>query len=107
MNLSLPAPVAWVYGALISVAAGLSPILPAAAASAERILKSKDYPHRPIRIIDPFPAAGASDFIARVVGQKIADRYGQPVVVDHRAGAGVIMGAEMAAKSSPDGYTIH
>ena len=106
MNLSRPAPVAWVYGALIAVAAGLAPILPAAAVSAERILKREDYPHRPIRIIDPFPAAGASDFIARVVGQKLTDRYGQPVVVENRAGAGGLIGAEMAAKSSPDGYTL-
>ena len=77
-----------------------------AAAAAEKILPSEDYPRRPIRIIDPFAAAGASDFIARAVGQRITERFGQPVVVENRAGAGGLIGAETAAKSSPDGYTL-
>src|SRR5688500_17603084 len=75
-------------------------------AAAEKILPAEDYPRRPIRVIDPFAAAGASDFIARAVGQRLTERFGQPVVVENRAGAGGLIGAETAAKSSPDGYTL-
>ena len=71
-----------------------------------RLSKAHDYPHRPIRVLDPFPAAGASDIIARLVGQKLTGRYGQPIVMDNRPGAGGILAAELAAKATPDGYTL-
>ena len=64
------------------------------------------YPNRPLRIIVTFPPGGPTDIIARVVGQKLAEAWGQPVVVDNRAGAGGNLGTDLAAKSAPDGYTL-
>ncbi len=65
-----------------------------------------DYPNRPIRIIVTFPPGGPTDIIARVVGQKLAEAWGQPVVIDNRSGAGGNIGTDLAAKSAPDGYTL-
>ncbi|MGJ7484076.1 Bug family tripartite tricarboxylate transporter substrate binding protein [Variovorax sp. LT2P21] len=65
-----------------------------------------DFPSRPIKIIVPFAAGGATDVIARVVGQKVADQLGQPVVVDNKAGANGNIGAVAVARAAPDGYTI-
>ncbi len=78
----------------------------AADASSQRLSKADDYPHKAIRVIDPFPAAGAGDIIARTVGQKFAERNGQAFVVDNRPGAGGNVAAELAAKAMPDGYTL-
>ena len=78
----------------------------AADVSAPRLSKGDDYPHKSIRVIDPFPAAGAGDIIARTVGQKFAERNGQAFVVDNRPGAGGNVAAELAAKATPDGYTL-
>lgn len=64
------------------------------------------YPTRPVRIIVPFGAGSATDVIARTVGQNLAEALGQPMVVDNRAGANGTIGAELAAKSPKDGYTI-
>ena len=63
------------------------------------------YPHKAIRFILPFPG-GATDFLGRVVGQKLAEALGQPVVIDNRSGAGGNLGIEIAARSAPDGYTL-
>ncbi len=71
-----------------------------------RISKADDYPNKSIRVIDPFAAAGASDVIARLVGQKFTEKFGQPFVIDNRPGAGGNLAAEMAAKAPPDGYTL-
>jgi len=65
------------------------------------------YPTRPIRIIDPFPPGGATDFIDRIVSQKLSERFGQPVIVDNRPGAGGNLSADIAARATPDGYTLH
>lgn len=64
------------------------------------------YPAKPIRVIVPFPAGGATDILTRVVTEKLAARLGQAIVVDNKPGAGANIGAEAAAKSAPDGYTI-
>ena len=64
------------------------------------------YPKKPIRIIVPFPAGGTSDVLARMVGQKLTEAWGQPVIVDNRAGANGNIGADLVAKAEPDGYTL-
>ena len=65
-----------------------------------------DYPARPIRYVVAFAPGGINDILARIVGQKLNDAWGQPVIVDNRPGAGGNVGAEIVARSNPDGYTI-
>lgn len=67
---------------------------------------AQTYPSKPIRIIVPFPAGGNADILARILGQKMAESLGQQIIVDNRAGAAGIIGAQAAAKSPPDGYTL-
>jgi tripartite-type tricarboxylate transporter receptor subunit TctC len=64
------------------------------------------FPNRPVRLVVPFPPGGPSDLAARVFGQKLAELWGQPVVVENRAGGNSAIGAQQIAKSSPDGYTL-
>lgn len=64
------------------------------------------WPTKPVKFLVPFPAASATDVIARTVGQKLSDKWGQPVVIDNRPGAGGNLGTELAAKSPNDGYTV-
>ncbi|WP_076998240.1 tripartite tricarboxylate transporter substrate binding protein [Variovorax sp. KK3] len=65
-----------------------------------------DFPNKPIRIVVPFPAGGATDAAARLVATQMSEAWGQPVVVDNRAGAGGNVGSDIVAKSAPDGYTL-
>jgi tripartite-type tricarboxylate transporter receptor subunit TctC len=67
---------------------------------------AQGYPQKPIRYVVPFPAGGIADVFARIIGGRIGEAWGQPVVVENRAGAGGNIGAEIVAKSAPDGYTI-
>ena len=67
---------------------------------------AQGYPEKPIRFIVPNPPGGGADLVARVIGPKLADSWGQQVVVDNRAGAGGIIGTELAAKAEPNGYTL-
>lgn len=67
---------------------------------------AQNYPEHPVRFIVPFPPGGPIDQVARIVAQKLSDQWGQQVIVDNRAGAGGIVGAEIAAKSPADGYTV-
>lgn len=64
------------------------------------------YPSKPLRMIVPFPAGGGSDAVGRIISHKLAERMGQQVVVDNRAGAGGSIGTEAAVRSAPDGYTL-
>lgn len=68
--------------------------------------QAQEYPNKPIRIIVPYAAGGMTDLVARVVGQKLGERLGQPVVVDNKPGAATIIGAEAVASAKPDGYTL-
>lgn len=76
-----------------------------AAVSAQAATTEK-YPNRPVRFIVPFTAGSATDVVARTVGQNLSEALGQPIVVDNRAGANGTIGAELAAKSPKDGYTL-
>jgi tripartite-type tricarboxylate transporter receptor subunit TctC len=67
---------------------------------------AQSYPAKPIRLIVPYPAGGATDFFARLVFPKVGDALGQPVVVENRPGAGTAIGASEVARSAPDGYTL-
>src|SRR5258707_8552694 len=64
------------------------------------------YPSKPIRIIVPFAPGGGTDLTARLVGQRLSERAGQPVIIDNRPGAGTMLGTELTMRSAPDGYTL-
>jgi len=83
------------------ILAGLAASLLATAALGQ------SYPAKPIRLIVPFAAGGGNDNVARLVGKHLSGSLGQPLVIDNRPGAGGALGAEIAAKSAPDGYTLH
>jgi tripartite-type tricarboxylate transporter receptor subunit TctC len=84
--------IAFAAGALLAWAA---PAVPAA-----------DYPTRPVALVVAFPPGGASDVLARIVGRKLEQILGQPVVIDNRPGAGGNVAAETVAHAAPDGYTL-
>jgi tripartite-type tricarboxylate transporter receptor subunit TctC len=67
---------------------------------------AQDYPSKPIRLIVPFGAGGGSDYVGRLVGQKLTEQMGQTVVVENRPGAASLLGTELAARAAPDGYTL-
>ncbi|MGG5807881.1 Bug family tripartite tricarboxylate transporter substrate binding protein [Falsiroseomonas sp. CW058] len=81
---------------LLSAAAGL-PCLPA---------RAQAWPARPVRVVVPFPPGGTTDFIARLVGQRLGAVLGQPFVIENRAGAGGTTGSDLVAKSPPDGHVL-
>ena len=67
---------------------------------------AEDYPAHPIRLVVPYPPGGGNDTLARIFGQKLAERWGQQIVIDNRPGAGTTIGAAIAAKAPADGYTL-
>ena len=68
---------------------------------------AQPYPSKPVRIIVNFPAGGIADLYARIIGGKVQEAWGQPVVIENRTGAGGNIGADAVAKSAPDGYTLN
>ena len=89
------------YRRLMVLAGALLPALLTAP-----LAKAQTYPIKPIRLVVPFPPGGATDLFARTVSQKLADRLGQPVVVDNKPGAGGTLGSDIVAKAPADGYTL-
>src|SRR5262245_23665012 len=67
---------------------------------------AQTYPTRPVRLMVPFPPGGATDIVGRLVGAKMQEVWGQPVVIENKPGAGTVVGTEYVAKSAPDGYTL-
>ena len=88
----------WLANALLS---GLLVMLPGHAAP-----QPASYPARSVRFIVPYPPGSGTDIVARMLGQKLAEAWGQQVLVDNRPGAGAIIGVDAVAKAAPDGYTI-
>jgi tripartite-type tricarboxylate transporter receptor subunit TctC len=94
------APLKCVLGIGLMIAAGACVEHAAAQSVADK------YPEKPIKIIVPFPAGGSVDILGRVIGQRMQENWGQPVVVETRAGASTMIGTAAAAKADPDGYTL-
>jgi tripartite-type tricarboxylate transporter receptor subunit TctC len=78
----------------------------ALAASFGLSAQAQNYPTKPVRLIVPFAPGGGNDTVARAIAQQLTTALGQSVVVDNKAGAGGIIGADLAAKAPPDGYTL-
>src|SRR3954471_10409673 len=77
-----------------------------AAVAANETRAQADYPQRPVRMVVPFAPGGASDFVGRIMQAKMSEVLGQQLVIDNRTGAAGNIGVEVAARASPDGYTI-
>ncbi|PJX28370.1 MFS transporter [Advenella sp. S44] len=67
---------------------------------------AQTYPTQPVKLVVPFPAGGTTDVLARALGQKLAEKIGQPVIIENKPGAGATIGAEYVARAKPDGYTL-
>jgi len=85
-----------------AILAGAAAVCP----SALRTARAQAYPARPVRLIVGFPAGGAADITARLIGQWLSERLGQPVVIENRPGAGTNIGTDAVVKAPPDGYTL-
>ena len=85
----------------LHLAAGAAALL-----ATPRIAGAQTYPSRPVRFVVPFPAGGVSDILARQIGQRLAERLGQPFVIENRPGAGSNLGTEVVVRAPPDGYTL-
>jgi tripartite-type tricarboxylate transporter receptor subunit TctC len=76
------------------------------AAPAVALAQAQDYPTRPVTLVAPWPAGGAIDTLCRILGPKLSDRLGKPVIIENRAGAASVIGTAAIAKAAPDGYTL-
>ena len=81
-------------------------LIPLALLAASRSASADDYPTRSIRLIIPFPPGGSNDVVGRIIANQLGKELGQQVFVDNRAGAGGVVGTDLAAKAAPDGYTL-
>src|ERR1051326_370735 len=89
---------------LVAGLALLGLVAPAAAQAIQDT--AKDFPSRAIHIVVPFPAGGPADVSARLIGQRMSEDWGQPVIIDNRPGGNTVIGALQVAKAAPDGYTL-
>ena len=87
--------------AAVAFAAGALALLAATGGA-----RAQEYPKAPVKIIVPFPPGGPTDTVARLLGQKLQELWGQPVLIDYKPGAGTVIGVDFVAKSAPDGYTM-
>ena len=94
------------FGGIVVTRSWTTGLIAFALVFAARIACAESYPDRPVRIIVPTAPAGAIDATARAVGNQLSKRWGQPVIIDNRPGANMVIGTELAAKAAPDGYTL-
>lgn len=91
---------------LLACMTALLPALAAGQTQSQSQPGAAGYPDRPIRLVVPFPPGGGVDIVGRLVGKRLSEALGQPVIIDNKPGAGAIIGSEFVAKSAPDGYTL-
>jgi tripartite-type tricarboxylate transporter receptor subunit TctC len=91
---------------LVALAGLFALTIGSAAAQSTASNAAQDFPNRAIKIVVPFPAGGPSDVLARLIGQKIAEDWNQPVIIENRVGANTVIGAQAAKQAPPDGYTL-
>jgi tripartite-type tricarboxylate transporter receptor subunit TctC len=89
-----------------AVLVGLIALAPWASAAQDAPDPAKDFPNRAIHIVVPFPAGGPADLVARIIGQKMSEDWGQPVVIDNRPGGNTVIGAVTVVRAPADGYTL-
>ena len=88
------------FGNFFAIATGIAAVVNSSTTCAQA------YPTKPIRVIVPFGPGGPTEFLVRTLGVKVAESWGQQLIVDHRTGANGVVGAELTARAAPDGYTI-
>ncbi len=81
-------------------------LVAALALACSSFTQAQDYPNKPVKLIVPFPPGGGTDILARPIAQKLSEKWGQPVIVENRGGAGGNIGTKAAAEAAPDGYTL-
>ena len=93
---------------VIAIAIGVTAATTSGFARAEQPStgSAQGYPNKPVRLIVPFSPGGTSDVLARTIGMKLSESWGQPVVIETRTGAGGTIGTGLVAKATPDGYTV-